>query len=414
MNLEVKNVGNITNALLMLNGITIVGGENGTGKSTLCRALYSVLSGISVDKMETGRYRSDRLSRIIRNYLFHNFPEMEFYDKRTTFKNIILDAIEKYRCGEHRKPLKEYLIEIPKISELVNTDEFNKVIEQIASTLDVSDDKIQLTIISQYLDEEFNSQIQNVYDDSPDSLIKIENNGKSAEVIIRNNKAEEFWNSLGHYDNSVLYIDDANILDKLAGGRLYSRQNRNHESDLLFKLRHNSKSNNPFDVIELNEKLKEIDDILNVVCNGNFVDGRYREGRAGKKIDIRNLSSGLKTFALLKILMENGEFKENGVLIIDEPETHLHPQWQLKFAEILVLLHKQMDLTILLNSHSPYFIQAVSVYANKYGIGEDKCRFYLAENDNGSSYFTDVTQNKEPLYAKLANPFQILENERWS
>ena len=253
-----------------------------------------------------------------------------------------------------------------------------------------------------------------MYDDSPDSLIKIENNGKSAEVIIRNNKAEEFRNSLGHYDNSVLYIDDANILDKLAGGRLYSRQNRNHESDLLFKLVHNSKSTNPFDVIELNEKIKEIDDILSLVCNGNFVDGRYREGKAGKKIDIRNLSSGLKTFALLKILMENGELKENDVLIIDEPETHLHPQWQLKFAEILVLFHKQMDLTILLNSHSPYFIQAVSVYANKYGIGEDKCRFYLAENENGSSCFTDVTQNKEPLYAKLARPFQILENERWS
>ena len=72
MNLEVKNIGNIANASLVLNGITVVGGENGTGKSTLCRALYSVLSGIAVDKKRIERYRSDRLSRIIfKNPVLH-------------------------------------------------------------------------------------------------------------------------------------------------------------------------------------------------------------------------------------------------------------------------------------------------------------------------------------------------------
>ena len=343
------------------------------------------------------------------------FSEMELSNNRTTYQKAISEAIRKYRSEERAGNLKDYFFNDPQLAEIVGTDGFDKFVGQIVATLDIPDDKIHLTIISQYLDKEFNSQIQNVYNgDSSNSLISVDNNGKSAEVIIINNKAEEFKNLLGHFDNSVLYIDDANILDKLADGILYSRQHRNHESDLLSRLYRTSESNNPFDDIEINEKLKEIDDILNVVCNGNFIDGQYRENNRDKKIDIRNLSSGLKTFALLKILMENGELKENDVLIIDEPETHLHPQWQLKFAEILVLLHKQMDLTILLNSHSPYFIQAVSVYANKYGIGEDKCRFYLAENDNGSSYFTDVTQNKEPLYAKLANPFQILENERWS
>ena len=44
MKLEVKNIGNITNALLTLNGITVVGGENGTGKSTLNSALITMAS----------------------------------------------------------------------------------------------------------------------------------------------------------------------------------------------------------------------------------------------------------------------------------------------------------------------------------------------------------------------------------
>ena len=413
MKLEVKNIGNIADAMLSLDGITVVGGENGTGKSTLCRALYSVLSGLAVDKKKIESYRFDRISRIIQNFLF-NFSETESVNKRIQYRKMIYEVIREYRNEKHVGNLKEYLSDNPQLAGLVDTYGFNEFVEQVATTLDIPDDKVLVTIISQYLDEEFNSQIQNLHDDFPDSFIRVENNGKNAEVIIRNNKAEKFKKSLEHFDNSVLYIDDANILDKLAGGGLYHGPYRNHESDLQYMLQHTSKSNDPFDVIELNEKLKEIDDILNVVCNGNFVDGQYKESNTDKKIDIRNLSSGLKAFALIKILMTNGMLKEHDVLIIDEPETHLHPQWQLKFSQILVLLHKQMNLTILLNSHSPYFIQAVSVYANKYGIDDDKCRFYLAENEEGNSHFTDVTQNKEPLYAKLARPFQILENERWS
>ena len=411
MKLEVKNIGNIRDASINLNGITVVGGENGTGKSTLCRALYSVLSGISVDKKKVESYRSDRLSNTILNYVLFYFSETELAVK---FRKMIPEAIKKYRNNGQKGTLKEYLLNDPQLSEVVDNEGFDKFAEQITATLNIPDDKIVMTIISQYLEEEFNSQIQNVYDESSDSLIRVENNGKASEIVIRDNKADEFRYSLGYFDNSVIYIDDANILDKLARKEMLFRRPRNHVSDLLSKLNHTSESNNPFDVIDLNEKLKEIDNILSVVCNGDFVDGRYRENKSGKKIDIRNLSSGLKAFALIRMLMEKGELKENDVFIIDEPETHLHPQWQLKFAQILVLLHKQMNLTILLNSHSPYFIQAVSVYADKYGIEEDKCSFYLAENENGQSHFTDVTKNKEPLYAKLAKPFQILENERWS
>ena len=411
MRLEVKNIGNIRDASINLNGITVVGGENGTGKSTLCRALYSVLSGISVDKKKVESYRSDRLSNTILNYVLFYFSETELAVK---FRKMIPEAIKKYRNNGQKGTLKEYLLNDPQLSEVVDNEGFDKFAEQITATLNIPDDKIVMTIISQYLEEEFNSQIQNVYDESSDSLIRVENNGKASEIVIRDNKADEFRNSLSYFDNSVIYIDDANILDKLARKEMLFRRPRNHVSDLLSKLNHTSESNNPFDVIDLNEKLKEIDNILSVVCNGDFVDGRYRENKSGKKIDIRNLSSGLKAFALIRMLMEKGELKENDVFIIDEPETHLHPQWQLKFAQILVLLHKQMNLTILLNSHSPYFIQAVSVYADKYGIEEDKCSFYLAENENGQSHFTDVTKNKEPLYAKLAKPFQILENERWS
>ena len=68
-----------------------------------------------------------------------------------------------------------------------------------------------------------------------------------------------------------------------------------------------------------------------------------------------NLSTGMKNFVILKQLLQNGSIDENGIVILDEPEIHLHPEWQLKFAEIIVLLQIEFGVHVLLNTHSPYF-----------------------------------------------------------
>lgn len=80
-------------------------------------------------------------------------------------------------------------------------------------------------------------------------------------------------------------------------------------------------------------------------------------------LDIVNISTGMKSFIIIKTLLQNGSIDENGIIILDEPEIHLHPEWQLKFAEIIVLLQKEFGLNILLNTHSPYFLNAIEVYS---------------------------------------------------
>ena len=112
------------------------------------------------------------------------------------------------------------------------------------------------------------------------------------------------------------------------------------------------------------------------------------------------------------MLLVNGRIEANGTIILDEPEIHLHPEWQLLFAELIVLLHREFGLHILLNTHSPYFLNAIEVYAAKYQV-EDKCKYYLARNIDNVSTLDDVTDNIEEIYSKLAKPLQELENERY-
>ena len=164
------------------------------------------------------------------------------------------------------------------------------------------------------------------------------------------------------------------------------------------------------------EKIQKISDLLNSVNPGKIVKSsgfyRYEFTDREKQLELRNLSAGLKTFVLLKTLIENGHLRKNGILILDEPEIHLHPAWQLFFAELIVLLQKEFNLHILLTTHSPYFLRAIEVFSQKYDISH-RCRYYLAENHNDLAVIRDVSDQTEQIYKLLSAPFQTLENERW-
>ena len=74
----------------------------------------------------------------------------------------------------------------------------------------------------------------------------------------------------------------------------------------------------------------------------------------------------------------------------------------------------EFNLHILLTTHSPYFLNAIEVYAKKYQI-IDRCKYYLSEYDADATgvLFSDVSKNIDKIYEKLAKPLQKLENLRY-
>ena len=182
------------------------------------------------------------------------------------------------------------------------------------------------------------------------------------------------------------------------------------------KLRFPKENSNVFDEIIAKDKLDDIYGKISSICTGNIIWGKrsmagYQMNNSDKVLNVRNLSAGLKAFVILKLLIINGDIERNGTIILDEPEIHLHPEWQLLFAELIVLIQKEFGVHVLLNTHSPYFLNAIEVYVAKYGI-RDKCKFYLASSIGDYSVMEDVSGNIEAIYAKLARPLQKLENLR--
>ena len=157
-------------------------------------------------------------------------------------------------------------------------------------------------------------------------------------------------------------------------------------------------------IIHIKEALEETD-------NTNESDVLYKIQKIIKNdcLDLQ-VSAGIKEIGIIEILLENNKLKENSFLIIDEPEACLHPEWEVKFAEILVLLAKELNIHIYLNSHSPMFIEAISLYSQYYGLFEDTSFYLTQKQENGKYDFKKINpKNMGEVYENLTRPYDELD-----
>ena len=167
---------------------------------------------------------------------------------------------------------------------------------------------------------------------------------------------------------------------------------------------------------------KETNSILNMLMEEMNGQAEYyvKEGIKFKDKNIsipiaaQNVSTGLKAMAFLEYAIRIGAIQRNDILIFDEPEINLHPEWQVVYARALVVLQKIYGLTLLITSHSPYFIRAIECFSDKYEI-MDKLNVYLMEkSDERNGKIWNVMESEygmSELYERLTAPFDSLEEE---
>ena len=127
-----------------------------------------------------------------------------------------------------------------------------------------------------------------------------------------------------------------------------------------------------------------------------------------------NISSGIQQISVIQILLDRHKLHPGCFLIIDEPEVNLHPEWQFKFAEILVLLAKDLNITLYLNSHSPFFIEAIDAFTEFYDVKDD-INYYLTEESEveGKYDFTKIESDElYKIYDNLGNAYDLINQLR--
>ena len=410
MKLIINNIGKLKNAKIVIDGITVITGENDTGKSTVGKVLWSVFNGFYEIDEKVYKEKVSELTKIVDKLMKENG-----YNKiADNFKDFfgIFDRTEEKIAIELLKNNKNYSEDEIKIiinnyKKDLKIENISNFVQEINETLKISDKEIIKVIVSRVMNKEFNNQINAIFSKEKMNIGKItlKTKDKEIDLKIENNEISDIQNYF-LINKETMYID---ILDS------YDLENKNRQTHLVTNV-FSGNENSVISEIKLKKKLNNIYKKLNSVLSGEILENKnskfvYRKN--GKDIDLKNLSTGLKTFAMIKMLLQNGTLKENGTIILNEPEIHLHPEWQLKFAELIVLLQKELGMHILLTTHSPYFVSAIEVFSEKYKV-DDKCKYYVAENEENNSIIKDVTGNTREIYRKLARPIQDLENIRYS
>ena len=404
MKLSIRNVGKLKEADVEINGITVIAGENNTGKSTVSKALFSLFNG------------------------FYNFDNKMLELKSGDIRNIFLRFIKKLNRENsnilidiHDKIVKDtsYKFDRNKLIKLIQENRnfisieyLGEVSEKIFDILNIKDEEYLENTISYILNNEFDNQINTIWsDDLGEIALKIKEN--ELKLKIKNNKVIKIENKI-NLRSEVIYIDDPFVIDNLNEYKWRDiNYLENHKESLETKLIREKNEKTFSEKIIAKNNLQQITEKLKEVINGKikFNQGKWiYELENNKELNLKNLSAGLKSFAILKRLIENGNLEEKGIVILDEPEIHLHPEWQIKFAELIVLLQKEFKMHILLTTHSPYFLKAIQVYSKKYKIS-NKCKYYMSELDGEQAILVDKTNKTDDLFYKLAISFENLMNE---
>lgn len=444
MEIKFNNVGKISKAELSIDSIAVIAGNNSTGKSTVGKLIYAIYTSLNLldpifllnNKYKTiiNELRSyDRWNTSIKqdNSVSLLRDELDNLNKHIRLSEITLDEILSEEVlsdleSRYNEIISRIICEISESSNYADDRQLNNfqiIADKLNNTLTQSafDADVKLLGVQDMLLTEFSDSLTSELFPSLETNINfIESNGSEINLNFKDNRIQ-IDNSFINVTRDIsktFYIDDPFILDNKNMSRPIFPYNRNfayvqykHRNYLERIIFNRNQNRNYYD-----EKLQseKIDAIFDTVLGG-VVDGEKQKFYATnfeKPLNTESLSAGMKAFIVIKLLIESGSINDCEFLILDEPEIHLHPEWQLKYAELIVLISEHFPIRILITSHSPYFIEAMELYSKKHKMNDSVSFYRTIDNLNGDSIIKNVTNDMTEIYEDMANPFRLLEELR--
>ncbi len=427
MTIELKNIGMIKEAIVKIDGLTVIAGENDTGKSTVGKVIFSLIKASSRYKEDLEENKEKQIFAKIEQIYFKLRREIDFSNRldlrEQFFPPIFKMDVDRQGSIAIEKRL-DFIYTSNNISENFNI--FNKIENDLNQLLKIinTEDKIedmQKRAFQKVLISEFKGKITNLNSTNKSKIKIFDGQNPILNVTIRDNKITKFE----VYDR--LYFNDATFIESPISLQLSELIDNSKTYFENIEKPLNRQPNISLHIKDLNEKLKESsynEDLLdldiifsdldiNTLNNNlsNTMNGNIKYHKKtkdfiyisnGNSFYSINTATGIKSFGIIQMLLKSGYINKNSLLILDEPEVHLHPKWQLKYAKFIVKLVEN-NINVLVTSHSPYMIEALKRYSELENI-EQKTNFYLAKDG-----YIEHQDSLENIFEKLALPMRELK-----
>ena len=383
-------------------GITIITGPNGFGKSTILRIVNAISKGninffrkldfynitIEFDKSEKLTIKKRDKQLYVDKYLFPEVSERHFeylqyrsrppyfvktpngYLNRRTGENLTEDEffysllfddseyLEAFLGRQSRETLQKIKSKLDRVKELCGDVRFISD-QRLIKTQARRDEVMVVDVIGELpekLIEEISrvvgkySEVSNALDSSyPKRLFSAKDGLKGQEEYsVRLEEANKKFEKLNEYN-----LVDMSLIDEKIFNPNYSTALKIYFDDFAQK----------YKVFEdLISKLE----LFTKIINSRLTFKRIRITRTNgfevvdtenpsKVLELSQLSSGEKQEIVLFYDLIFGT-KENLLLLIDEPEISLHIMWQKQFLNDLMEVSKKNQLQVIVATHSPQII----------------------------------------------------------
>lgn len=439
INIEVENFRAINKADISIDGITLVAGENGCGKSTISKLLYflfntalnyeRIIKNNLVDKL--GNFF--RFLQISQQDIFSAIEDRKLRKKLQekhmgAFSENMLSTIRHKDLNASQDILLEQISSLKEIySDIILPNNYNSnrlqfriqrlvsIINDITGKPESIDNETQdllkaLDNICEYIKKTFSRSINKI-ENRPISVFKEEliKNFKD-KVLPKKFNIKEFEDEIISFEHekisipyniqNVIYIDNDNPIVGYQDS--FAPEHWEHLISLL-----KDDTNEVFDLFndfisENEEQLyKHISKTIKgeVFVSDEMFNADFKFKREdGSIFSLNDVATGIKSFSILQLLLKNRHLNNKTLLIIDEPESNLHPHWIVEYARLLVMIHKHIGVKLFLASHNPDMVSAIRFIAQKENVLENTI-FYLAEESNKYAYtYKNLGVDIDPIF----------------
>ena len=426
MTLLLNDFGPIHESKIDISKITVIGGENATGKSTTSKILYCFLRANSARRQEITYDRIIKLIKektdYLKNYLRNQEnSDIKFTDLKTRLTKYEIEAKNSNKSGlevitEIYEEIKDRIEDedISTDSQKEVDDKFEEI-DNLIYIVEENDNPLYVSIMKRLIKAEFST-------DDFEGYFEITGQHKNSDFDFKINfndndlSSDEVFDSNGWFSvNDIYYIDSFSILDLDQNLGLNNSEHAKFLNDNLKK--EADESDDLFDD-KVYEKIIKLEEEIEAIINGKFV---YENGELvytpenGERCRMKNTASGVKQIGIIQLLLNNRKLKEDSFLIIDEPEVNLHPAWQVKFAGVLALLVKNLNVSLYINSHSPIFIEALDAWAYYHDLS-DYTKYYLSQSSEEKEGLNNIFEVKSDelyrIYDNLGHPYEDIDEIR--
>ncbi len=452
--LNIKNIGKLSDAKIRIGQFTVLAGPNNTGKSTVSKLLYSIFDAMNANHTDVYLKNRTKPARKILSTL-RLITSNKSIDGDTVdsllkeFENSVRDFkiedIEKLDkailklAGEVEKiqeqfheintqeesignqkalfPVVDMVREISKnakeaLDELHNElhNEIDDIRQkkhiQFGIKYQVMENLIENFQVSSLANLQGREDMRSVIDIEYFGEFKLENEELDSRIA-----RIDLWEWPQHsgviYLESPIYWKLKNALEDLRIHPRYSRGERVQLSgvpgyfyDMASALKHEYTGDIAFQ--SLYERLTGKDVLGGKIAISESGDLSFHQN--GRSFSLPVTAMGVANLGILALLIERKVLDKKSVLFIDEPEAHLHPAWQVIMAETLFELAKG-GVTVVIATHSIDILKWLEVEVKENPESKDLIALNQFSADSVKNIDQDFDDKMSNILQELTEPF---------